>query len=302
MRILKSITVGLMLMWTLQMTAQSDLLFNNHQINTIARNPAAIENNGFINAYLGAHQQWIGFEDAPNMQWGHVSTFFDKQNMGVSLNVSNQSAGVALTQHIKLGYAYHVLFKGGHQLSLGIGAGVYFRRIDYSMLTFEEDEPELPVSDRLYVRPDFDFGFEYRYQQFTAGAAVNHMTVFNSRSTLVKIPIQAQYYLRYDWNAAPDLIITPGLGYFNSGTISTVSLSADLDYRQLFSVGVNYRTTQSIIIRAGVALNEVFEVRYAYDMGTGKFATYHTGIHEFVIVARLRKRNAALSSPRFIDN
>ncbi len=35
--------------------AQSDLLFNNYNINSIVRNPAAIENNGAINAYLGAH-------------------------------------------------------------------------------------------------------------------------------------------------------------------------------------------------------------------------------------------------------
>jgi type IX secretion system PorP/SprF family membrane protein len=302
MNALRSLILFFLLTLLASVKGQSDLLFNNFNINSIAHNPAAIENNGLVNCYLGAHQQWIGFQDAPNMQWVHVSTFFDRQNMGVSLNVSNQSEGVALTQNIKLGYAYHVLFKGGHQLSLGLGAGVYFRRIDYSKLHFAEEEQGIPVSTENILRPDFDFGFEYHYHQLTAGAVATHITVANKNASLAKIPIQNHFYIRYSLDAGKEITLVPGLGYFASGKISTLSLEADMEYRKLFQVGVSYRTQQSLIIRAGILLSEVWEIKYAYDLGAGSFATYHTGIHEFVVVARFARRNSALNSPRFIDN
>jgi len=295
-------TIIFFTLMTIEIQAQSDLLFNNYQINAIARNPAAIESNGLINAYLGAHQQWIGFEDAPNMQWGQVSTFFDKHNMGVSLNISNQSEGVALTQNVKLGYAYHVNFKAGHQLHLGIGAGIYFRKLDYSKLRFGEEEQDIPVSDQNTIRPDFDFGFEYLFGQFKAGVSANHITVFNKNATLYKIPLQTQAYMQYQWEVSNDISLTPGAGYFSSGTISAFGLSADFAYKQLFGFGLEYRNGQSFIFRAGLHLTELVEIRYAYDMGAGTFAKYQTGIHEVVLIGRFNKHSTTLNSPRFIDN
>jgi len=282
--------------------SQSDLLFNNQQINSIARNPAAIDQNGLINAYLGAHQQWIGFEDAPNMQWASVSTYFDRYNMGVSLNVFNQSEGVALTQNIKLGYAYNVRINTQNNLSLGIGAGVYFRRLDYSKLHFAEEETDIPLYDQNVIRPDFDFGLEYNYKNLKLGLAANHITVFNSSATLQKIPIQTQAYINYQLRVGENMLLVPEVNYFMSSRISTVGFSMDFQYRSIFSAGMEYRTGQSFILRAGLHLSDKIELRYAYDMGSGSFATYHSGIHEVVIIGRFSKRSSGLNSPRFLDN
>jgi len=57
-----------------------------------------------------------------------------RQKMGVSLNIVNQSVGASLTQNIKAGYAYHIYISGGHKLSLGISAGIYFRQFDFSKI------------------------------------------------------------------------------------------------------------------------------------------------------------------------
>lgn len=284
------------------MAAQSDLLFNNHQINAIARNPAAIEENGMINAYLGIHQQWMGFEDAPYMQWVGVSSFFDRYNMGVNLNITNQSEGVATTQNIKVGYTYHVHISGLHRLFFGVGAGFYFRRLDYSKLRFDDDETNVPLTDENVIRPDFDFGFEYLFGSFKFGAAANHVTVFNSKATLEKIPWQTQAYANYKAEVGEDFQLIPEISYFRSSRIAAYGISLDMQYRSVFGFGMAYRTGQSIIFRASVFLSNRFELRYAYDMGAGKFATYHSGIHEVVLIGRFNKRSSSLNSPRFLDN
>lgn len=300
MRILKYILLFLFIP-TGMIYAQSDLLFSNYNINSIARNPAAIENNGFINAYLGAHQQWIGFDDAPNMQWVQVSNFFEGLNMGLSLNIMNQSVGAAVTQNIKLGYNYQLYFKGGHRLSLGLGAGVYFRRLDFSKLVFEEEDQSIPVTDERKTLPDFDFGAEYYYQNLTVGFASNHITIFNSNATLFKIPLQNHIYIDYQIKLSPEFIMTPRFDFFNSNSITSIGGSLDLNYDDKINAGIAYRHLTSLILRAGVKLGRSFYLNYAYDMGAGSFSSYNSGVHEIIIIGRFGKKNQSYNSPRFID-
>ena len=297
----KYIITILLIHFTIQVCSQSDLLFSNYNINTIARNPAAIENNGAITAYLGVHQQWIGFDDAPNMQWAHMSSFFDKLNMGVSLDIVNQSVGASITQNIKVGYAYHIFFNGGHRLSLGIGAGIFFRRFDFSKLTFDEDEASIPLSSETELRPDFDFGVEYNYVNLTFGFASNHITTPNSKATIYKIPLQNHVYAAYELNINTDVSVIPRLDFFNSGTITSYGISADLFLYETFNLGVGYRTGTSFIIRSGVKISSVFQVQYAYDLGAGEFTSYNSGVHEVILILCFRKKNISYNSPRFID-
>ncbi len=281
--------------------AQSDLLFNNYNINSIVRNPAAIENNGAINAYLGAHQQWIGFDDAPHMQYAHVSNFFENMNMGLSLSITNQSVGASITQNIKVGYNYQLYFKGGHKLSLGVGAGVYFRRFDFSKLRFEEEDQNIPVTDERKTLPDFDFGVEYCYKDLTIGFASNHITIFNTKATIFKIPLQNHIYLDYGIKLVQGFKVIPRIDFFNSGTISSMGGSVDIYYGAKFNAGVAYRHKTSLILRAGVKLGSSFHINYAYDMGSGSFTSYNSGVHEIVIIGRFQKRKQAYNSPRFMD-
>ena len=301
MNLMKYILFVVLLCLALISASQSDLLFNNYRINAVARNPAAIENNGSINAYLGIHQQWVGFEDAPNMQWAHVSNFFDKRNMGISLNILSQSVGATLTQNIKLGYSYHIFFRGGHNLSLGLGAGLYSRNFDLSKLRFEENEQNNPVSMENEIHPDFDFGLEYTYQKLTIGLASNHITILNSKATLFKIPMQNNVYANYTVGIIKYVSIIPGINFFNSGTISSLGVSMDFLYNDLFNAGIAYRSGTSLIIRAGVKISSSFQFSYSYDMGSGSFTTYNSGVHEVVITARFKKRSESFNSPRFID-
>ncbi len=300
-KLVKYILLVSLFFYSLISISQSDLLFNNLNVNAIARNPAAIENNESINAYLGIHQQWIGFEDAPSMQWAHVSNFFDKRNMGISLNIINQSVGATLTQNIKLGYNYHIYVKGGHTLSLGLGAGLYFRKFDIAKLRFEENEQNIPTSIENEIHPDFDFGIEYSYQKLIIGMASNHITILNSKATLFKIPMQNHVYANYTFSPIKEISIAPGIGFFNSGTITSLGVSMDFLYADLFNAGICYRTGTSMIIRAGVKINSIFQFSYSYDMGAGSFTTYNSGVHEIVLIARFKKKSESFNSPRFID-
>jgi len=290
-----------MLFASLQMQAQTDLVFSNYDINAVAFNPASMESNKSINAYMGLRQQWIGWEDAPNMQWLHASSFFDKPSMGVSLNINNQSTGAELTQNIKIGYMYRLHISGGHQLSFGLAGGLYFRKLDYSKLRFEEDEENIPVSDESYISADFDFGFEYSYSNLIIGISSNHITTSNKKATIFKIPIQNHMYAKYLVDVGSGILLVPGLAYHRSGSLNIFDISADMKYKDIFGVGFNYRPSTSFIFRAGIRLSNVFELRYAYDLGAGRFKNYNSGSHEIILIGRFSRKSKNLNSPRFLD-
>ncbi len=281
--------------------SQTDLIYSNLNMNRFAFNPAAIENNGAINARLAVRQQWIGFPDAPNVQFINVSDFFDPSNMGIGLSVSNQSAGAEMQQLIKASYTYHIYFKGGHQLNLGVGAGVLFRKLDFSKLKLQENEEGIPVSDERQTLSDFEFGIEYHYKGLRAGIASNHITTPTKKATIFRIPIQNHLYASYLFVVNKEISIEPGLAYHRGGPISTIDISTDFFLRNVINIGIKYRTSTSFIIRAGIHINKTFEIDYAYDLGAGSLRNYNSGSHEFVLIAHFHKKLNVLNTPRFID-
>lgn len=301
MKIIKIHIALIFTVFTVLLHAQSDLVFTNFSTNAKAYNPASIEDNGLINAYLGLHQQWIGWEDAPSMQWLNASTFIDKYSMGIGLNINNQKVGAELTQNIKLNYTYKLYIAGEHRLNLGLAAGIYFRKLDFSKLIFEEDEQNIPLTDERKTFADFDFGFEYSYRNWLVGISSNHITTSRKKSTLFKIPVQNHIYARYIFDAGNDIMLIPGAAYHRSGTIDLYELSADMRYQDKFSAGIMYRWSTSFVIRAGIKLNDVFELNYAYDMGAGSFRTYNSGTHEIILIGRFSRKSKSLNSPRFMD-
>ncbi len=281
--------------------AQSDIIYSNVKMNRFAFNPAAIENNGAINARLDVRQQWIGFPDAPSIQFLNVSDFFQNSNMGVSLTVTNQTAGAEKQQLMKAGYAYHIFFKGGHRLFLGAGAGVLFRKLDYSELTFEEDEEGIPVTDERRVLPDFEFGLEYRYKGLTAGFSSNHITTPDKKATIFKVPVQNHIYASYLFVLSSDFSVEPGMAFHRGGPVTTFDFYTDFYIKNKIVAGLKYRTSTSFIIRAGIKINNTFEIDYAYDMGAGSMQNYNSGSHEILLIGRFRKKTTVLNTPRFID-
>ncbi len=280
-------------------SAQSDLLYSNLNVNAQAFNPAAIEDNQSINARILMRQQWVGFDDAPSSQWLNLSHFFNKFNSGLGINVFNQSAGAEKTQVLKLNYTYKFYVAQDHRLAFGMGAGVYFRKLDFSKLTFEESEEHIPVSDDRQTFADFDFGVEYTFKKLTIGLSSNHLTTSNNNATLFKIPIHNHLYASYYVSIMDQLDFIPGVAYHRSAGINIFDVSADFIIMDRINVGMNYRLESAFIIRAGIQLNSIFEIHYAYDLGAGELRNYNSGSHEFMVIARFKKKQAAHHSPRF---
>jgi type IX secretion system PorP/SprF family membrane protein len=281
--------------------AQSDLLLSNSGMNFTAYNPAHLSMNGMINTYLLTRQQWIGFPDAPSLQKIGVDYFAEDRNMGFKFNFMNLAAGKEITRQASLSYMYRVAFSDQLYLGLGLSAGLYNRFIRFSELVFYDGNEPLIKPDESYLRPDFEFGFEVQWKDFSAGMAANHITTPSREATVFKIPVHNHLYVSYKASVAEDMNMNASVSWHQQESIRMVQLDARFIYHNIVFGGLGWRSNDALIIHAGMNFSEFVGIAYAYDIGITRFSNYNSGTHEFMLTFRFNPRQQTYLSPRFLD-
>jgi type IX secretion system PorP/SprF family membrane protein len=279
---------------------QTDLLFSLHGMNQKVFNPATMDDNGRINLEMMARQQWIGFPDAPAVQYLSVDMFMDEQPMGLKLSFLNQTAGKEITRQLNLAYAYQVRISNEIELRFGLSAGFYQRQLLYSDLIFEEGNEPLIKPDESVIKPDFSFGAELYWNNFTLGMAANHITTPNRKATIFRIPIHNHLYLNHQISLNPQSKFLTEISWHQQGTINRMQLGALIE-TGILEAGLAYRHQDAIIIRAGIAISEKIKLHYSYDLGISKIANYNSGTHEIGLQFGFPKKSGTYLSPRFLD-
>jgi type IX secretion system PorP/SprF family membrane protein len=285
----------------LETVAQSDLLLSNSGLNFMTFNPAHLNKNGMINAHLLTRQQWIGFPDAPSLQKVGVDYFAEDRSMGFKFNFVNLTAGKEITRQASLSYMYRVAFSDQLYLGLGLSAGLYNRFIRYSELVFDNGNEPLIKPDESFLRPDFEFGFEFQWKGFSAGLAANHITTPSREATVFKIPVHNHLYVAYETTVANDLTMVSSASWHRQATLRVVQLDACFEYRNIVFGGLGWRSDDALIIHAGMNISEFIGLTYAYDIGITRFSNYNSGTHEFMLIFRFNRSQQTYLSPRFLD-
>jgi len=299
-RMLKYLFLAASLLFVWQASAQTDLLFSLHGMNQKVFNPAAMDDNGRVNLELMARQQWIGFPDAPAVQYLSADMFMDEQPMGLKLSFLNQTAGKEITRQLSLAYAYQVRLLNELDLRFGLGAGFYQRQVLYSELIFDEGNEPLIKPDESIIKPDFSFGLELYWNAFTLGLAANHITTPNRKATIFKIPLHNHFYLTHQLVLNEQSRLLSEMSWHQQGRINRMQLGAVIE-AGILEAGLAYRHQDALIIRAGIALSETIKLRYAYDLGISKIANYNSGTHEISLRFGFPKKSGTFLSPRFLD-
>jgi len=290
----------LLLLFSMPVMSQTDLIFSQHGMSQKLFNPAAISDNGMLNLDLMARQQWIGFPDAPSVQFVGAELFMDEQPMGLKFGFINQTAGKEITRQLALSYAYQVRFTQDLFAQFGLSAGFYQRRMFFSQLTFEQGNEPVIKPDESVLKPDFSFGFEVFWKSFTLGMAANHLTTPNRKATIFKIPLHNHFYLTYRYQLDQDISLVSGVFWHQQGSLSRLQLDMQFDFGS-WEAGLAYRHLDAVIFKAGVKLSEYIRLNYAYDLGISKIANYNSGTHEISLQFGIPRKGGAFISPRFLD-
>ena len=284
-------------------SAQTDVHFSQYMFNEITFNPAAIEISNTINASMVARQQWVGFEDAPSTQILNASSYIQDIYGGVGINIINDNAGYEDFLIARAFYAYPIQTGVLSTVTLGLGAGISNRTIDYSSLEFADQRGHIAQhyshGNDSYLKPDFNFGAEYVDPHLTVGFAITHLNYKSFKEATIEYPPMHYYlYGKYRFeNVIEAVDIEPFLLFRSSLFITQFDFNVIGYYDDMVWTGFSYRLGDAISAMVGYQITDYLSAGYAYDYAVGTSRGYSGGSHEIMLQATFEGFNRTRVSP-----
>ena len=300
---------------------QTDPQFSFFMFTPTYLNPAAVGAEGVTRLQLIHRSQWAGYQapnnfgGAPTSQLITADLPLNKINSGVGIYAFNDVVGPQTNQTVQLAYSYRLPLKNG-MLRLGVQAGLQSQRIDYSGIILPTDgtDPLVPTGQYSQFQPDVSAGVYYSTVDYWVGASMFHLNTpayklgtergVNPLSRTAYFSAGYKLGLTYAIDLQPSILFR----YVQATTFNTVPSTLDLNllatYDGRYSVGVSYRTQESVTALATAnVLNNKARLGFAYDFVTYGQSTKRPGSFElllsYVLPAPSSSPKPIVRTPRF---
>lgn len=285
--------------------AQQDPQYTQYMYNTLSVNSAYAGSLGHL-AITGIYRtQWVGLEGAPNTQSFTLDTPIAK-NLGLGISVVSEEIGPSEEQYLDANFSYTIQSGQTHKLSFGIKGGGRVINIDWTKGSHREPDVQfrenitnkfLPVvgaglywhGERDYIGiavPNFMTRERYDYDDIADDLVNERMHVYLIGGIVFDLSTHTKF--------KPAALVK-----YVAGAPLIADFSANFMFNNALTLGVSYRTGDSVSAMASIQITPQFLVGYAYDYTTTELQTYNSGTHEIMLRFELVSRKKGLKSPRF---
>lgn len=269
--------------------AQQLPLYSQYMWNDYVINPAFTGSLDYSPIRLTYRKQWAGFNGSPELftAGGHT-----RINNKISLGgiVFKDATGGAITQTgALLNYCYRFKLNTNSLLAFALGG-------QFNQYTFENNkvqallpnDPALLGDVQKSLSPDASFGMLFqRGNKTKIGISVNQL--FESRlSKLDNTTAENTLVRHFNFNASQliqlDSNFTLEPTIWIKKTIASpfqADVIAKLNYKNNFSVGVNYRYNDAVVGFFSFTIKNIF-IGYSYDASISAMSSYSSGSHEII--------------------
>jgi type IX secretion system PorP/SprF family membrane protein len=285
---------------SLTIQAQQIPTLSQYMENPYLINPAVAGTNSYSPLAFNYKRWWSGMDDAPAMQ--SISAHFQaSDNVGVGGKIFNYATGPLSKMGMEATYAYHFkVGSKGDKISLGLSAQLYQVYLNKSLLKLEEqnDNVFLYGSEKL-ITPDAAFGAYYYNTHYYAGLSAYQL--FNRKVDMMTDNIldnrQVRHYFLtggYTFDINNNFSIEPSLlaKYIEAG-IAQVDINVRGIYKQVFWLGLSYRTSDAIVFNLGIRKDR-FVFGYAYDYALTDISKHSVGSHELLFIVKFNRSKPKL--------
>lgn len=286
------------LLATVGVKAQQAPIFTNYT------NSYAYANAGFAGMSEGINllglyrQQWAGFVDSDGNEIA-PQTFLLTGDMpfralhgGIAFSVMQDKLGFENNVNVGLGYSFH-LDLGGSDLGIGVAGTLLNRSLDFSQLKPNSElDPLLQgLGEESAMLFDFNVGVFWQIpESFYLGLSV--VNVLESMSQALNDNAESSasfttdrtfYVLAgypFQFEDLPYFTFVPSVSVMSDIASTQLNASARVVYKNVFSMGVNYRPQESVGLMAGVTFRDL-TIAYSYDintMGLGVPGSHEVGL------------------------
>jgi len=269
---------------TLVTKAQQESQYTQNQFNSnLEINPAYAGANDDASLSLRYRKQWVGFEGSPSTLSFIGESKVVKKQLALGLTVMGDWIGITQSTSADLSVASHIRLSEKSTISVGIKAGVYFLKSDFSKLSNVDMTDPLYVTEKRTI-PYLGFGALFYTQKLYIGFSIPRVVSFENVSPQAKIT-KPHYYL-YGGCRVPlneDIELRPALlGKYVTAAPFEADIALDAWYRNLIGVGVSYRTSDAVNFMIKGRFGP-FYIGYSYDMTVSGLRTFNSGSHEIYL-------------------
>lgn len=230
-------------------------------------------------------QQWAGFVDNDGNEVA-PQTFLLTGDVpipairgGVGLSIMQDKLGFENNINVGIGYSYH-LDLGGSTLGIGVAGTLLNRSVNFSSLNpnVANDPLITGLGEESAMLFDFNAGLFWQIpESFYIGVSVvnvlESMTKAlndqseSSASFVTDRTFYAVAGYPFQFEDLPTFTFIPSVGVMSDIASTQVNASFKVLFRDVFTLGANYRPQESVGLMAGFKIKG-FHVGYSYDINT----------------------------------
>ncbi|MFD2246969.1 type IX secretion system membrane protein PorP/SprF [Pontibacter ruber] len=174
MRILYTL---LALLLTLTASAQQNPQYSQYIFNSMSINPAYTGSKNILNVNAFHRSQWTGLEGAPTTQSLNVDGVTAYDRLGLGLGITRDKVGAQSVLSAYANAAVKLPVSANGVLSLGLAAGLVQNTMDGTELGIEDD-PSIPNSKEVTIKPDVKLGMYFHTERFYAGLSASDLVQY----------------------------------------------------------------------------------------------------------------------------
>ena len=268
---------------------------NLYEFNKLKINPAYAGSEECGDVSIGHLYQWAGFEGAPQTTYANGSAQVGR-NMGLGGKVLLDRLGSLTQFNIQGIYSYKLNFAEAHNLRLGIGVGVNQHSFNFSGSTIGDlSDQALVAATQRGMSFYSEFGLVYSLKNFQLSFSLPNLVETNAELS----PTQGSLrnvrhmigYAQYRIGDPSKVTVTPSILYKNSSVqLHQLEGNVMVNIKEKFQIGVGYRHKAGVLGRVGFNINDLIQIRYAYEFPMTDMARATSGSHEIGIGLTICKK------------
>ena len=290
----KFITLSICLI-TLVTYSQQTPQRNLYGFNKYAINPAYAGASGCTQINFSHLNQWVKVDGAPLTSMISANGLLSKK-IGVGGQILVDQIGM-IQQVSAMGSAsYGITIAETHKIRLGASLGYNQYRIDASnAIAFDSGDPIVEGGEQAGGTINTNIGLLYQWKNLELSLGSQQLIQSTSNMSFSGLDgyglrRHMNGYIAYNQQLGTSWLLTPSI--FTKGTNNgyQVDFNTDACYKNYIFGGLGYRTSVGLIARAGIQVQELFFIGYAYETPLSNIASYSSGSHEIVLGIKFCKK------------
>jgi type IX secretion system PorP/SprF family membrane protein len=268
---------------------------NLYGYNKYAINPAYAGASGCTQINFSHLNQWVKVDGAPLTSMISANTLIGK-SLGLGGQILVDQIGMIQQVSAMGSVSYGLSIGKSHNIRIGASIGYNQYRIDASdAIAFENGDPIIDGGEQAGGTINSNIGILYQWKNLEISLGSQQLIQSTSNMSFSGIDgfglkRHLNGLVAYNQKIGENWMLTPSIYTKGTNNGYQLDLNADATYKKRIFGGLGYRTSVGLIARAGIQVQDLFFIGYAYETPMSNIASYSSGSHEIILGIKFCKK------------